>query len=358
MAKAKATMRPITTGQPLHARSRAALSLALAAGILTAPLTRAGTATASPAVACASARPGLATRLSRDVTAALRGRSVTAAVALHDHTTGTRCTLRGDQWFDSASVVKVTVLAALLRDARTHHRLLTRHESQLATAMITRSDNAATTVLWRRLGVTRVRALLRLAGMTRTVPGDGGHWGLTRITAKDEQKLLELLTHRNPVLGSRSRAYALGLMRRVVASQRWGTPAGAPRGTTIQVKNGWLPRATHGWRVHSIGAFTGRGHDYTITVLTQDNATMAAGVATVQAVARAVHRGLGSTAGAVEPYAPARVPREAPPVVPWSFVPGYGTAPAGREHLPGRSRTVRGPYGTARTVSAGRPAPG
>ncbi|MFF7652456.1 serine hydrolase [Streptomyces sp. NPDC007983] len=309
-------MRPITTGQPLHARSRAALSLALAAGILTAPVTRAGAATASPAVACASARPGLATRLSRDVTAALRGRSVTAAVALRDHTTGTGCTLRGDQWFDSASVVKVTVLATLLRDARTHHRRLTRHEGTLATAMITRSDNAATTALWRRLGVRRVKAFLRLAGMTRTVPGDGGHWGLTRITAKDEQRLLELLTHHNPVLGNRSRAYALGLMRGVVRSQRWGTPAGAPRGATIQVKNGWLSRATHGWRVHSIGAFTGHGHDYTLTVLTQDNARMNDGVATIQAVARAVHRDLHPAVAAAKPYTLTPAPREVIPAGP------------------------------------------
>ncbi|MFI0815704.1 serine hydrolase [Streptomyces sp. NPDC021098] len=309
-------------------RNHAALSLALAAGLLTAPVARAGTATASPVVACASAVPGLAARLSLDVTAALRGRPATAAVALRDHTTGTRCTLRGDQWFDSASVVKVTVLAALLRDARTHHRLLTRHENALAAAMITRSDNAATTALWRRLGVQRVTALLRLAGMTRTVPGDGGHWGLTRITATDQQRLLELLTHRNPVLGSRSRRYALGLMHRVVPSQRWGTPAGAPRGTTVQVKNGWLPRATHGWRVHSIGAFTGHGHDYTLTVLTEDNARMSDGVATIQAVARAVHRGLDAAAVTAAPYAPALVPREAMPTVPWRRH-RYGTAPAG-----------------------------
>lgn len=313
-------MRSTTTGQHVHTRSRAALSLALAAGILTAPVARAGAATESPAVVCASARAGLATRLSRDIAAALRGRSATTAVALRDHTTGTRCTLRGDRGFDSASVVKVTVLAALLRDARTDHRRLTRHESDLATAMITRSDNAATTALWRRLGVKRVTALLRLAGMTRTVPGDGGHWGLTRITAKDEQRLLELLTHRNPVLGNRSRAYALGLMRRVVAPQRWGTPAGAPRGTTIQVKNGWLPRATHGWRVHSIGAFTGPGHDYTITVLTQDNARMRDGVATIQAVSRAVHKDLNkdlnSAAATAKPYTLSPTPREVMPAVP------------------------------------------
>ena len=146
--------------------------------------------------------------------------------------------------------------------------------------MITKSDNDATSALWRQLKAARVKAFLRAAGMTRTVPGSGGYWGLTQITANDEEKLLERVTRPNAVLDEDSRTYIRELMHDVVPSQRWGTPAGAPRGTTIQVKNGWLSRATHGWRVHSIGAFTWHGQDYTLTVLTQDNARMKDGVAT------------------------------------------------------------------------------
>ena len=56
-------------------------------------------------------------------------------------------------------------------------------------------------------------------------------------------------------------------------AQRRGVPAGAPTSVTVHVKNGWLPRATHGWRIHSIGAFTGPKGWYTIVVLTQDNPT-------------------------------------------------------------------------------------
>lgn len=96
------------------------------------------------------------------------------------------------------------------------------------------------------------------------------------------------------MLSDKARAYELGLMRKVVPSQRWGTPAGAPASATVQLKNGWLRRTTHGWRVHSIGAFTGRGHDYALSVLTQDNRTMNDGVHTIQAVARAVHKDLNA----------------------------------------------------------------
>ncbi|MET8181929.1 serine hydrolase [Streptomyces sp. NPDC005336] len=301
-------------------RSSAALSAALAAAVLVPPVAGAASASATtpatPQPVCASDQAGLAAKLSKDIAAALHGRSATAAVSLRDDSTNTRCTLRADQKFDSASVVKATVLATLLWDAKKHHRFLTPRENTLATDMITRSDNAATSKLWKQLGPAKVQAFLKAAGMTRTVPGSDGYWGLTQITANDQEKLLELITHPNAVLSDNARAYILKLMGKVIPSQRWGTPAGAPSGTKIHVKNGWLSRSTHGWRVHSIGAFTGGGHTYTITMLTQDNSTMKAGVATIEAVARAVHKDLNPTAHAATLYAPTDNPQEAMPAVP------------------------------------------
>ncbi|MFI8179224.1 serine hydrolase [Actinacidiphila glaucinigra] len=273
-------------------------------------------AAAAPAVVCTSGKAGLAAKLSADIAGALRGRTATVALSLRDRRTKTVCTLRADQRFDSASTVKVTVLATLLWDNKKHNRYLTSREVELATAMITKSDNAATTQLWRQLGVAKVKGFLKAAGMTRTVPGSNGYWGLTQITAGDEQRLLDLVTAKNSVLSDNSRAYILKLMNKVVTAQRWGTPAGAPRGVTVHVKNGWLPRATHGWRVHSLGAFTGSGHDYSLTVLTHDNRTMNAGVATIEAVARVVHRDLDPAATAAGTQSTTRTPQEAIPAVP------------------------------------------
>ncbi|MFB6817034.1 serine hydrolase [Streptomyces sp. NPDC056347] len=306
-------------GSHISRRARGALSVALAAGVLVpVALTAAPAAAATPTVSCTSGKAGLAAKLSKDITAALKGRKSTTAVALYDRTTKTNCTLRATTTYDSASVVKATVLATLLWDNKKHGRYLTQREINLATAMITKSDNDATTSLWKQLGVTKVKGFLKAAGMTHTVPGSGGYWGLTQITAQDELRLLHLLTVKNSVLSDNSRTYELGLMKKVVASQRWGTPAGAPSGVTVQVKNGWLPRATHGWRVHSIGAFTGKGHDYAITVLTHDNKTMNDGINTVQAVARAVHKDLNPAvaASATTTVAPPAAPQEAVPAVP------------------------------------------
>ncbi|AQY20567.1 hypothetical protein T261_07668 [Streptomyces lydicus] len=280
--------------------ARRGLVAAVAGGSLLTALETAGPAMASTAssptggstVVCTSKKPGLALQLSHDIAAALEGRKGRSALAVYDRTTETTCRFQGGTHFDSASVVKVTVLGALLRQAGEAHRHLTPQEARWATAMITKSDNAATDALWRRVGLPGIKRFLDLAQMRHTVPGKGGAWGLTQITADDELALMRLLTSPNTVLTPSDRAYALDLMHRVEPDQQWGVPAGAPASATVHVKNGWLPRKTNGWRVHSVGAFTGNGHDYGMVVLSHGNRTMDYGVATIEAAARVIQRDL------------------------------------------------------------------
>ncbi len=269
----------------------------------TAAASTASASTASASICTPSSLPNraLAARLSRDILAALRTRTSAVALTVNDREKGVVCALRQNQHFDSASVVKVTILGALLRTAMEQHKYLTSTQVSLTTAMITRSDNNAASTLWARLGRGNLQHFLTLAKMTQTRLGPGGYWGLTQITAHDEMTLLGLLTSTNSVLNAASRAYALGLMARVIPSQRWGVPAGTPAGVTVHVKNGWLPRATHGWRIHSIGSFSGRGRNYLIAVLTQDNPTMAYGVRTIENVAEVIHRDLNASLPAAVP---------------------------------------------------------
>jgi beta-lactamase class A len=230
--------------------------------------------------------------LSRDIERALRGRASAVAVGVEDPGEGLQCWLDASEHFDSASVVKVTILGALLYRTQDWHKSLTRTEVAQARAMITESDNDAASDLWADVGRRYLQHFLDLAGMTHTFLGPGIYWGLTQITASDEMRLLRLLVTKNTVLDTASRDYALDLMAQVIPSQRWGVTAGAPRGLTAHVKNGWLPLATHGWRIHSIGDFTGRGGGYSIVVLTQDNPSMSYGIDTIEAIAEAVNRDL------------------------------------------------------------------
>ncbi|MFJ9814504.1 serine hydrolase [Streptomyces sp. NPDC101151] len=293
------------------------LAAAVSAAVLIPAVTTAvPAAAATPTVSCTSSKAGLATKLQKDITAALANRKGTVAVGLYDRGTGTTCGLRATTAYDSASVVKVTVLATLLWDAKKHNRYLTDTENNLATAMITKSDNDATSKLWKQLGLTKIKGFLSAAKMTKTTPGANGYWGLTQINVTDEQKLLKLVTAKNTVLSDNSRAYILKLMGKVISSQRWGTPAGAPSSVSVHVKNGWLQRSTHGWRVHSVGTFNGGGHDYMITVLTQDNSTMSYGVTTIQNVAKAIHKDLVPTTSGAARYTPTSAPQEAFVAVP------------------------------------------
>jgi hypothetical protein len=95
--------------------------------------------------------------------------------------------------------------------------------------------------------------------------------------------------------------YVLNLMAHVIPSERWGVSAGAPADVTVHIKNGWLPQPTHGWRINSIGSFSGHGRNYMIVVLSWDNPTMTYGVDTVQAVAEVINRELNPGATAVIP---------------------------------------------------------
>jgi len=267
---------------------------------------------AAPGLCASPSHAALAARISRGIEAARHGRESFVAVEVDDPGAGIVCRLDSGTHFDSASVVKVTILGTLLRDAQAAHRSLTLRELALAWAMITRSDNGAASALWDEDGRVRLQRFLDAAGMTETVLGPDGAWGLTRITATDETKLLWLLLQPNRVLNTSSRDYELALMADVIPSQRWGVPAGAPRSLVVHVKNGWLPLSPFGWRINSIGGFTGHGQKYSIVVLTEDNPTMAYGVITVERIAEAVNRDLNPGATAWVPASVIPVAQQTP----------------------------------------------
>lgn len=223
----------------------------------------------------------------------------TAAVLDLDGTGGTGGTAvvsGGDRAYDTASIVKVDILAALLLRAQDAGRELTAAERGLAEPMIRRSDNAAANALWRRIGrAPGLAAANERLGLTATTGGPGGKWGLTRTTAGDQVRLLQEVfgpgdTARRGSggLDGRSRAYVRTLMGQVVPEQAWGVPAAGDPDSPRALKNGWLQRSTTGlWDVNSVGEVTVRGHRYLVAVLSDGNASMSDGVSLVERTARA-----------------------------------------------------------------------
>lgn len=185
----------------------------------------------------------------------------------------------------TASIVKVDILAALMR----RNGSLSAQQRSLAAAMIKRSDNAAATTLYRQIGgAAGLRTFDQLAGLTMTTPSSS--WGLTRTSSLDQVRLLRKLAQPNGVLTSAQRAYELGLMANVVPSQRWGVTAGVPAGVTVSLKDGWLPLSASrggGWQVNSIGYVHGLRRRYVIAVLSH-SPSFAYGVATISRISAIV----------------------------------------------------------------------
>ncbi|MFH9860972.1 serine hydrolase [Streptomyces sp. NPDC017202] len=209
------------------------------------------------------------------------------SVAVLDMESG-RSAVHGTGAFDTASIVKVDILAALLLQAQDAGRQLTAREKAYAAAMIENSDNDSATALWNSIGgAAGLDAANLRFGLTGTRDGDGALWGLTRTTAADQLTLLRQVFGTASQLSGASRTYLQGLMGQIAAGQRWGVSAAAD-GSAWALKNGWLPRTATGlWDVNSIGRVTSGGHDYLVAVLSDGNGTQAEGIALVEAAARA-----------------------------------------------------------------------
>jgi hypothetical protein len=219
----------------------------------------------------------------RAVAAALSGRRATVDVAITD--VGGRQVVHAGAGrpVRTASIVKLLVLRAL--QARGS---ITRTERVLAARMITRSDNAATTRLWRAAGGNRaVARAAAAAGMTHTtrIPTVLMRWDGWQTTAEDQVRLLTSISRGR----SADNRWTRSLMAKVIASQRWGV--GAVPGAT-GVKNGWLPMKGR-WIVNTDGCVTKGRRLLCVSVLSTGSRSLAQGIRTVELAAKAAVRAWG-----------------------------------------------------------------
>ncbi|MFE7567064.1 hypothetical protein ACFU76_08875 [Streptomyces sp. NPDC057539] len=189
--------------------------------------------------------------------------------------------------YDTASIVKVDILAALLLKAQDQGRVLTAQEKKYATSMIQVSDNESADALWLAIGgAAGLDAANKRLGLTATTGGSGPLWGLTQSTATDQLALLSAVfgDDADSPLASRSRTYIQGLMNGIAADQDWGVSAA---GAVTGLKNGWLQRtATKLWDINSIGRIVADGHGYLVAVLSSGNVSKEAGISLVEKAAK------------------------------------------------------------------------
>lgn len=202
-------------------------------------------------------------------------------VAFYDRATGIECYSSPDQIFKTASLVKASILGALLYRPQE----ISDAERPLVQKMILESDNDTALTLWKdSLGCgkdengdvrpcTLYRNFLDAAGMDGTYPDDGGAFGDTYTTARDQVRLFKLFSAENAVINAERRAYAQDLLQR--AEPRFGVTSSAPPGTVQQLKVGFskLGEDSDAWRVNAAGRVHGgaQGYDYIVALLSDRN---------------------------------------------------------------------------------------
>jgi Beta-lactamase enzyme family len=194
--------------------------------------------------------------------------------------------LRGDgtdRVHSSASVVKVMLLIAFLREPDVRDDELTAGERRLLGPMIRRSDNGSATAVFTRVGADALHDLAREADLDRftTQPT----WGLSTITAGSQAQFFFRLERFIP---QRHRGYVLRLLTRIVPRQRWGIPPAAPAGWTLHFKGGWSGRPK--WRINQVMLLRKPGRRFAVAILTSDQPGKRYGIQTVRGVARRLLR--------------------------------------------------------------------
>ena len=155
--------------------------------------------------------------------------------------------------------------------------------------MIRFSDNDAADAISARVGMAGLSDVGRRAGMRHFFPYPS--WGGSTITAVDQARFFLRVDRLVP---RRHRAYAVGLLRNITESQRWGIAAAAPRGWRIAFKGGWGRGVTREVN-HQAALLTNAGLRVSVAVMTADNPSHEYGTATQQGVAARLLRGLAGT---------------------------------------------------------------
>lgn len=211
------------------------------------------------------------------------------AAAVYDTRTGCQYRYRSDLRLTTASVLKIEIMAAVLRRAQREGRGLTAAERARIGPMIRTSDDPAANALWSSVGGTSgLSALDRELGLAQT--RQAAPWGLTSTSAADRNALLRqlVLGQWGPFTAS-TRATARSFLLDVTPSQRWGITAGVPSTWKVPLKNGFYPSTCCAWRINTSGVVERPGGGaYVATVLSDGWSTDRQGIEAVEFVSRVI----------------------------------------------------------------------
>jgi hypothetical protein len=250
------------------------------------------TPSATKTKSASDAKAQLATAI-KNLSASSKGRLSVSVSDLDDKDTGVSYA-DGTTTFDTASIVKVDILASLLLRHQKAGTTMTSAEKAQATVMIQQSDNNAATALWHAIGRGPGLASANSTfGLHHTQGGAGDLWGLTQTTPTDQLTLLRTVFGDDSALSGASRSYIKGLMHTVTKGQQWGVSAADEDGSGFALKNGWLQRTATGlWDINSIGEVDYKGHTLLVCVMSSGNHSETSGIDKIEHAAEAAAKAL------------------------------------------------------------------
>lgn len=229
--------------------------------------------------------------IERTLRAYVKAHGGNVSVAVYDRKTGLSVSVGGSSAYQTASVVKVDIVAALMLRHQAQGTSLTAAEKQWAYAALTRSDNDGATNLYAAIGgADGLNAANRKLGLLDTEPS--ASWGMTTTTVDDQIRLLRSVSSAQGPLSAENRRLLQGWMAGVIPSQYFGVPAGETKAAqAVYVKVGWVDLDDEGglYAANSIGRIVEDRHDWLIAVLSDRNETFDDGKALINGtVARAM----------------------------------------------------------------------
>lgn len=208
------------------------------------------------------------------VDAAALTASLDSYLALHPDLTSSVRVQIGEEYvdyhpgvhFETASIVKVDVLASLLY---LQDEPLSAKQMSAAKKMITQSDNDATNDLFGDIdGPNGLKKANTAFGLTETEAS--WDWGSVKTTAADQVRLWRAVMYPG-VLSEEDVEVVRDLTSSVVRGQTWGMDSLDVPGATVYQKNGWDARENIGgrWLAHSVGMVETDGEsDVFVAILT------------------------------------------------------------------------------------------
>jgi beta-lactamase family protein len=187
--------------------------------------------------------------------------------------------LRLHEHFETASVVKVMMLAAYLQMLADQDRGLSSSDTALLYPMIHISDNNAASAVFSIVGAGALARIAREAGMSDYAPGVGW-WAYTQTSAIDQARLFFMLDRLIP---QRFYGYARYLMKSIEPSQSWGIPPVARPRWEVFFKTGALPERG---LFNEVGRLERGPWTFTIAVFTDGDPSMGYGEQTIEGVAQ------------------------------------------------------------------------